>query len=242
MCGARGPSADGGGSVEHMSVDGVGAFDLVSRGAMTSGLLRMEAGGAVLPFVHQFYGRPSSYLWDDEDGQVDEIVQRKGGEQGDPLMPALFALGQHAALVAGQDPFFPTEKLFSFLDDIYAVVKPQRVAEVHATLERELWAHARIHIHQGKTQFWNQGRVDPPDCQRIYAAAQAFDPTVVVWRRDATLSTEDQGVTILGTPLGHWDFVEASLQAKSREHDTLFDRLVAVPDLQCAWLLLLSCA
>ena len=70
----------------------------------------------------------------------------------------------------------------------------------------------------------------------------AFDPNFVVWRGDATLPTEDQGVTILGTPLGHPDFVEASLQAKSREHDTLFDRLVAVPDLQCAWLLLLFCA
>ena len=105
-----------------------------------------------------------------------------------------------------------------------------------------MWVHARIHIHQGKTQFWNHGGIEPPDCQRIYAAARAFDPNFVVWRGDATLPTEDQGVTILGTPLGHPDFVEASLQAKSREHDTLFDRLVAVPDLQCAWLLLLFCA
>ena len=40
--------------------------------------------------------------------------------------------------------------------------------------------------------------------------------------------------------LGHWDFVEASLQAKSRKHDTFFDRLVATPDLQYAWVLLLS--
>ena len=207
-----------------------------------SGLLRMDGGGAVLPFVRQFYGRPSSYLWDDEDGQVHEIVQGEGGEQGDPLMPALFALGQHAALVAVQDTLLPSEKLFAFLDDIYAVVKPERVAEVHASLERELWVHARIHIHQGKTQFWNHGGIEPPDCQRIYAAARAFDPNFVVWRGDATLPTEDQGVTILGTPLGHPDFVEASLQAKSREHDTLFDRLVAVPDLQCAWLLLLFCA
>ena len=69
---------------------------------MMSGLLRMDGGGAVLPFVRQFYGRPSSYLWDDEDGQVHEIVQGEGGEQGDPLMPALFALGQHSALVVVQ--------------------------------------------------------------------------------------------------------------------------------------------
>ena len=119
-----------------LSVDGVGAFDLVS-GAMMSGLLRMDGGGAVLPFVRQFYGRPSSYLWDDEDGQVHEIVQGEDGEQGDPLMPALFALGQHAALVAVQDTLLPSEKLFAFLDDIYAVVKLERVAEVHASLERD---------------------------------------------------------------------------------------------------------
>ena len=43
-----------------LSVDGVGAFDLVSRGAMMSGLLRMEGGGVVLTFVRQLYGRPSS--------------------------------------------------------------------------------------------------------------------------------------------------------------------------------------
>ena len=104
-----------------------------------------------------------------------EIVQGEGGEQGDPVMPALFALGQHAALVAVQDTLLRTEKLFAFLDDIYAVAKPERVAQVHATLERELWAHARIHIHQGKTQFWNQVSVEPLDCQRICAAARAFD-------------------------------------------------------------------
>ena len=69
-----------------------------------------------------------------------------------------------------------------------------------------------------------------------YAVARAFDPTFAVWRGDATLPTEDQGVTILGTPLGHGDFVVASLQAKSREHDALFDLLVGVPDEQCVWL------
>ena len=47
---------------------------------------------AILPFVHLFYGRPSTYLWEDDQG-----VQ---GEQGDPLMHFLFAVGQHAGLVA----------------------------------------------------------------------------------------------------------------------------------------------
>ena len=30
-------------------------------------------------------------------GEVHDILQGEGGEQGDPLMPALFALGQHEA-------------------------------------------------------------------------------------------------------------------------------------------------
>ena len=72
-----------------MSVDGVGAFDLISRASMMSTLCP--------PFVLQFYGQPSSYIWEDEMGEVHDIVQGEGGEQGDPLMPALFALGQHEA-------------------------------------------------------------------------------------------------------------------------------------------------
>ena len=106
-----------------LSVDGVGAFDFVSRGAMMSGFLRMGGGGAVLPFVRQFYGRPSIYLCDNENGQVHEIVQGEGGKQGDPLILALFALGEHAVFVVVQDTLFPSEKLFAFLDDICAVVK-----------------------------------------------------------------------------------------------------------------------
>ena len=38
-----------------LSIDGVGAFDLVSRNAMMEGLLRMEGGDRILPFVRLFY-------------------------------------------------------------------------------------------------------------------------------------------------------------------------------------------
>ena len=39
-----------------LSVDGMGAFDLISRESMMRGLLEVEGGGKVLPFVRQFYG------------------------------------------------------------------------------------------------------------------------------------------------------------------------------------------
>ena len=51
-----------------------------------------------------------------------------------------------------------------------------------------------------------------------------------------------QGIKVLGTPLGHPDFVARHLQAVAAEHQTLLDRIPRVKDLQCAWLLLLHCA
>ena len=67
---------------------------------MMEGLLNMADGDQILSFVRCFYGIPSTYLWEDEMGVTQHIHQGEGGEQGDPLMPLLFALGQHSALVA----------------------------------------------------------------------------------------------------------------------------------------------
>ena len=83
-----------------VSVDGLGAFDLVSRKAMLQGLMAVEGGPKLLPFVRTFYGQPSVFLWEDEVGDVHQIHQGEGGEQGDSLMPLLFSLAQHSALAA----------------------------------------------------------------------------------------------------------------------------------------------
>ena len=65
-----------------ISIDGVGAYDLISRNAMLEGLLRMEDGDQILPFVRMFHGSPSTYLWEDEMGVVQHIPPGEGGEQG----------------------------------------------------------------------------------------------------------------------------------------------------------------
>ena len=82
-----------------------------------------------------------------------------GGEQGDPLMPALFALGQHPALVAAQSEMHPSTKLMAFLDDVHVVTTPPRVADSYAHLDRALWELAGIRINQGKTQIFNRAGV-----------------------------------------------------------------------------------
>ena len=76
-----------------VSIDGISAYDLISRESMMTGLFRMEGGSAVLPFVRMFYGSLAEYLWEDNHGNVHVVPQGEGGEQGDAMMPLLFCLG-----------------------------------------------------------------------------------------------------------------------------------------------------
>ena len=53
----------------------------------------------------------------DEMGTTQYIPQ--GGEQGDPLMPMLCALGQHGSLVATQERMIGNKKVFAYLHDVF---------------------------------------------------------------------------------------------------------------------------
>ena len=41
-------------------VDGIGAYDLMSRNAVMRGLRHVVEGDRILPFVRAFYGKPST--------------------------------------------------------------------------------------------------------------------------------------------------------------------------------------
>ena len=87
--------------------------------------------------------------------KVSPMRSVKGKEISNEMMPALLSLGLHATLcsiaVCCQN-----ERLLVFLDDIYALCRPERVSNVYVALQEELWAHSRIQVHQGKT---NCGRI-----------------------------------------------------------------------------------
>ena len=148
-----------------MSVDGTGAYDLISRETMLSALRDLDGGGEILPFVSSFCGRPSCYLWEDKLGEIHDIHQGEGGEQGDALMPMLFSLGLHEALVAVARQLNADEELFAFLDDIYVICSPERVGDIHFLLQQELWRHSRVSLHLGNTQVWNRAGFEPSVCR-----------------------------------------------------------------------------
>ena len=199
---------------------------------MLQGLLMMEDGDGVLPFVRCFYGSPSTYMWEDEMGVSQDLPQGEGGEQGDPLMPMLFALGQHRVLVAIQERLWEGERVYS----------PERVTDICAIIQQELFAHARISVHHGKTQVWNRGGVEPQDIDIITAEARIRVPGAVVWRGAQELPATRQGLKVLGAPIGHPQYVQEFLRRKSEEQQVLFQRIPFVNDPQASWLLLWMCA
>ena len=54
------------------------------------------------------------------------------------------------------------------------------------------------------------------------------------------LPPRQHGILILGTPLGHPDFVAARLEELLAEHRALLDKLPLLEDTQAAWFLLLA--
>jgi len=148
------------------SLDGVGAFDHVRRDRVLSKLVDTPSLVQLLPLAKMLYGSRSRFLWSDANGTTHEIEQGEGGEQGCPLMSALYALAQHDALVAASANMQRGERVFSFLDDLYVVTTRQRahstfreVANQVAALagERHTWVSSRCgaeeEAHRQKTSL-----------------------------------------------------------------------------------------
>ena len=182
-----------------------------------------------------FYSTPSTYIWTDQSGQTHPVQQAEGGEQGDPLMPALFSLALNTALQQFHEDLHDGERVAAYLDDIYITAQPSRIRTLFDTLARHLSTHTGIRLHAGKTQVWNAGGVEPPNVQELTT-------TTPVWLGNPTLPHTQQGFRVLGLPLGHPEYMQEELAKLSRKHKLFFDQLPALPDLQASWLLLLYCA
>ena len=211
-----------------VGLDGVGAFDHVKRARFFEKLLACEELRPLLPLVSALYGSSSRFLWYDDRGGQHVIEQGEGGEQGCPLMPALFALAQHDALEEASGNLLPSERLFAFLDDLYVVTCKARAAaafeEVASCVERK----AGVQSHLGKLRAWcRSGGPAPADLRDI---------SEDVWTAD--LPDAQNGLVILGTPLGKAEFVEAHARQRLEIELRLLREIPKMKDPQKAWVLL----
>ena len=85
-----------------VSIDDVGAYDLISKNAMMERVLRMEQGDQILLFVRCFYGSPSTFLSEMKQENVQDIPQGEGGEQGDPSALVCIGFARRTWCSAGQ--------------------------------------------------------------------------------------------------------------------------------------------
>ena len=90
-----------------------------------------------------------------------EAKKGEGGEQGDPVMPALYAMAQQPALHEVQPALREGEAIPAYLDDIYIVAVPERVRELYERYRAALWSHARVELNFGKTRIWNAAGAEP---------------------------------------------------------------------------------
>ena len=191
-----------------------------------------QVAPALLPFVRLFYGQPSVYCWWDDTGTCRDICQAEGCEQGDALAPALFSLGQHDGLERAAAELRPGEELLAYLDDLYVITSSARAKPALDVVATRVEEHCGIASNVGKTRIYNTAGGPAPR-----GAAELGEE---VWRSDRPLP--ERGFTALGVPIGHGDYVREWGQRRLREEQALLDHLPHLPDLQCAWLLLLMCA
>ncbi len=210
-----------------LSIDGVGAFDHVSRASMLSKLASLPQARAALPFVRLSYESPTEYVWTSATGQQHIVPQGEGGEQGDPLMPLLFALGIHNALEEVAASLLPGEDLAAFLDDVYVLCRPERVRVVYNALEEASHRVAGIALHTGKTRIWNRNQNPPPDIGDLGGDTGAWSA---------------EGVVLLGVPVGTEEFVRGHAQERLDEEKRLLNEVRDLPDPQCSWQILSRCA
>ena len=93
------------------------------------------------------------------------------------------------------------------------------------TLEWEFLNKAGIQMHLGKTRVWNRKGIKPEGIEVL--GDDVWNPN---------------GVMALGTPIGNDHFRAGKVPERIVEETRLWDAIPGVPDLQCAWQILLQSA
>ena len=85
---------------------------------------------------------------------------------------------------------------------------PERVGPVYGKVQGVLRQEAGISIHVGKTEIWNQAGV-----------------RAISWNGQPVTEVppEEQGIKMLGTPIGHPEHVRRFLVRLTDEHQTLLN-------------------
>ena len=185
--------------------------------------LEVERLHGLLSLVRTMYSGPTQYHWVDDLGQGRQIRQQEGGEQGDPLMPLRFCLAVRKALGDVPAELLSGEKV--------VCLSGRRVRVFAGTVSPDPQFIGRHVAVQSKYPVAHQKRREP-GTESEKGHMEDMGPEV--WN--------PQGLKVLATPVGTWQFHEAASQERLAEEEDFWRCIPWVPDLQCAWQLLVQCA
>ena len=126
------------------------------------------------------------------------------------MIPLLFPLGQHDASLEVQNRLLPGEMLFAYLDDMYVVCRPERVGTVTQSWKTNCGGTPASRSIR-KTKIWNRTGTRPDVCDFLERKVRMVDEGARVWRGSLESDAHERGITILGIPLGHPDYVSSAV-------------------------------
>ena len=191
------------------------------------GLIGVPGAQQCLPFVRMFYGMVGTVA------TPISFPRQRGGGARRPVDASVVFPASTGAPQAIQSQLKPNELLLAYLDDLYAVVQPDRVRAVYDLMAHEFFQHAHIQLNSGKTRVWNASGATPPGLEPLGPE---------VWAGSQHLLPQEQGLTILGTPVGSEAYIQRQLQNTRQNHQHLLQRIPDIDDLQASWFLLFFCA
>ena len=151
------------------------------------------------------------------------LLSSLGVQQGDPLGPLLFSITLQPLILALSEKFPDLLLNIWYLDDGTLVGPPHTV---HAAFEFicEHGPHYGLHLNSNKCKLWwpllseNDVSFFPAEVQRVF----------------------DNGIVLLGAPVGSPDFIFQYHQSVIGEINDLLSKAIELKDVQCQLLLLRS--
>ena len=196
------------------SIDDI-AFDLVS---LLNGLHRLAVGNRALPFVRMFCGDTSSYWWEDDGGVSHLIRQGEGGEQGDALTSSHWASTQYSKQSRGSSALVNgcSRTWTIFTSCPHLTESEQSTPSCNMSCSRMLGSAC---MARRKSGTWLGSDQKPVMCWSRLPKQPT--PQLSCGEGGSEFPSVQQGIKILGAPLGHPDFVPAHLERTTAEHAVL---------------------
>ena len=107
------------------------------------------------------------------------------------------------------------------------------------TVTGQIEEHAGIRTQLGKLKMWSKTRGPCPEGFKNIAGPDVFLNMEKAWVGNAP--PHERGLKILGTPIGHDDFIKAFCEKRIIEERKFLGEVCLLSDVQCAWILLLFC-